>query len=345
MSQIIGGMRGLPGMLYETSKLHPTKGINYRGHDLFKIREVAPKTIPGGQPIPEGVLWLLLTGEFPSESEIAELKEEIYRRGELTAEEETLIKSLPKNMHPMTQFSTGVMMCQPNSKFAKAYADKIHKTKYWEPTLEDALDLCAKVSRIAALVFHNCYGDNKAVPDRDPSLDYSANYANMLGFQDKDFWELMRLYITIHADHEGGNVSAHATHLVGSALSDPYLSFSAGMNGLAGPLHGLANQECLGFILDFKKKYGDAWTKADIAKHVDDTLKSGRVVPGYGHAVLRETDPRFICELDFAERYIKNDNLVDLVKANYEVIPVELAKTGKIKNPFPNVDAGSGALL
>lgn len=113
--------------------------------------------------------------------------------------------------------------------------------KYWEPTLEDALDLCAKVSRIAAIIFHNCYGDNMAIPDRDPNLDYGANYANQLGFKNADFWELMRLYIVIHADHEGGNVSAHATHLVGSALSDPYLSFSAGMNGLAGPLHGLAN--------------------------------------------------------------------------------------------------------
>jgi citrate synthase len=75
----------------------------------------------------------------------------------------------------------------------------------------------------------------------------------------------MRLYITIHADHEGGNVSAHATHLVGSALSDPYLSFSAGMNGLAGPLHGLANQECLNYILGFQDKYGSTWTKDDIA--------------------------------------------------------------------------------
>jgi len=114
------------------------------------------------------------------------------------------------------------------------------------------------------------------------------------------FWELMRLYIVIHADHEGGNVSAHTTHLVGSALSDPYLSFAAGMNGLAGPLHGLANQECLNYILNFKKIYGDGWTKADIATHVDNTLKSGKVVPGYGHAVLRKTDPRFMCELEFA---------------------------------------------
>lgn len=177
----------------------------------------------------------------------------MFRRGQLTAEQETLIKAFPKNMHPMTQLSAGVLACQPGSKFAQAYQDGIHKTKYWEPTLEDALDLCAKVSRIAAIIYHNCYGDNNAIPDADPSLDYGANYANMLGFTDADFWELMRLYIVIHADHEGGNVSAHATHLVGSALSDPYLSFSAGMNGLAGPLHGLANQECLNFILRFVK--------------------------------------------------------------------------------------------
>ena len=53
--------------------------------------------------------------------------------------------------------------------------------------------------------------------------------------------ECLRGYLTIHCDHEGGNVSAHASHLVGSALADPYLSLSAGINGLAGPLHGLAN--------------------------------------------------------------------------------------------------------
>lgn len=312
---------------------------------MFKIRELAPKTVPGGQPIPEGVLWLLLTGSFPSESEIKDFKEDFFKRGILTAEEEKLIKSFPKNMHPMTQLSAGVLACQPRSKFAEAYQNGIHKTKYWEPTLEDALDLCAKVSRIAAIIFHNCYGDNTKIPAMDPALDYGANYANMLGFTDKDFWELMRLYIVIHADHEGGNVSAHATHLVGSALSDPYLSFSAGMNGLAGPLHGLANQECLNFILKFKQQYGDNWTKDDIRDFVAQTLKSGKVVPGYGHAVLRKTDPRFMCELDFAEKYIKGSNLVDLVKANYEVIPEELGKTGKISNPWPNVDAGSGALL
>ena len=118
--------------------------------------------------------------------------------------------------------------------------------------------------------------------------------------------------------------------MVGSALADPYLSFSAGMNGLAGPLHGLANQECLNFLLAFKEKYGENWTKDNIKEHVAETMKAGKVIPGYGHAVLRKTDPRFICQLDFAAKHIKNDNLVDLVKANFETIPGLLAATGKI---------------
>lgn len=63
----------------------------------------------------------------------------------------------------------------------------------------------------------------------------------MLGYPSFEMKECLRGYLTIHSDHEGGNVSAHTTHLVGSALSDPYLSYSAGVNGLAGPLHGLAN--------------------------------------------------------------------------------------------------------
>lgn len=98
----------------------------------------------------------------------------------------------------MTQLSAGMLMCQPDSHFVKAYQSGVHKTKYWESTYEDALDLCAKVSRVAALVFHNKYGSGP-MPARDAALDYGANYANQLGFKDEKFWELMRLYITIHA--------------------------------------------------------------------------------------------------------------------------------------------------
>lgn len=158
----------------------------------------------------------------------------------------------------------------------------------------------------------------------------------------------MRMFlfkIMFISDHEGGNVSAHTSHLVGSALSDPYLSFAASMNGLAGPLHGLANQECLKFLLELQEGVGKGWNEKSIEDFANQTLKSGKVIPGYGHAVLRKTDPRFVCELNFAEKYIKNDNLVELVKACYKVIPKVLEKTGKVSNPWPNVDAGSGALL
>lgn len=192
-------MRGIPGILYETSKLDPNEGISYRGHRLFDVVDKAPSTVPDGQPIPEGIMWLLLTGEYPSDSEITEFKQELYKRGGLSAEQEKLIRSFPKDMHAMTQFSSGIMMCQPDSNFAKAYADGVHRSKYWEATFEDALDVAAKVSRIAAIVFANKYGDNTAIASRDPALDYSANFANQLGFSDKQFHELMRLYLSIHA--------------------------------------------------------------------------------------------------------------------------------------------------
>jgi citrate synthase len=167
----------------------------------------------------------------------------------------------------------------------------------------------------------------------------------MLGFDTPEFKELMRIYLSIHTDHEGGNVSAHTTHLVGSALADPFLSYAAGINGLAGPLHGLAAQECLRWLLDVQADLGEKPTDDQLKQYVIETMRKGKVVPGYGHAVLRHTDPRYLAEKDFAERHIKGNPLIDLVRACYRVIPPVLTATGKIKNPWPNVDAHSGVLL
>jgi len=156
----------------------------------------------------------------------------------------------------------------------------------------------------------------------------------------------MRLYLVIHSDHEGGNVSAHTTHLVGSALADPYLSYAAGMNGLAGPLHGLANQEVLRWTLDLLKKLGNkSVTNDELAKAVWDTLKAGQVVPGFGHAVLRKTDPRYMAQREFALKHLPDDPLFKLVSQIFEVVPKVLTEHGKTKNPWPNVDAHSGVLL
>ena len=239
-----------------------------------------------------------------------------------------------------------LMACQSESKFAKAYESGVSKSKYWESTLEDVLDVIAKLPEIAALIYRCKFKDGVVIKDTSGKLDYSASFCRMLGYDTHDFDELMRMYLVIHADHEGGNVSAHTTRLVGSALSDPYLSFSAGMCGLAGPLHGLANQEVLRWVVEFQKKVGTLDPTAEqVEKALWDTLNAGQVVPGYGHAVLRKTDPRYTAQREFALKHLPNDPLFKLVSKIYEVAPGVLTKHGKTKNPYPNVDAHSGCLL
>ena len=106
------------------------------------------------------------------------------------------------------------------------------------------------------------------------------------------------MYFILHSDHESGNVSAHTGHLVASALSDVYYAYSAAINGLAGPLHGLANQEVLGWCQGvFQKLDGKLPTEEELKKFLWDTLNSGLVIPGYGHAVLRKTDPRYVSQM------------------------------------------------
>jgi len=323
------------------------QGIRFRGYTIPELQKQLPTAAGGAEPLPEGLLWLLLTGEIPTAAQAASVTEELHKRSSIPAHVESMIKAFPKEMHPMSQFSAAVVGLQTESKFAQAYADGVHKSTYWEHTMEDVLDVVAKLPRVAALIYRNTFHDG-SIADYDSSLDYSANFAKMLGFNDPQFDELMRLYLTIHSDHEGGNVSAHATHLVGSALSDAYLSFAAGMCGLAGPLHGLANQEVLGWVKDLKAEFdskGLEVNKQTIEQFSWDTLNAGKVIPGYGHAVLRKTDPRYTCQREFAQKHLPEDPLFKVVSELYEVVPDVLTKHGKTANPWPNVDAHSGVLL
>jgi len=257
---------------------------------------------------------------------------------------EDIIDRCPNTLHPMSQFSLAVTALQHESSFAKAYQNGISKAEYWEYVYEDSNDLIAKLPLIAARIYRNVYKDGK-LPDIDTNADYSKNFSTLLGYEDPKFVELMRLYLTIHSDHEGGNVSAHTTHLVGSALSDPYLSYSAGLNGLAGPLHGLANQEVLRWIIKMRDEIGNEPTDGAIKDYIWKTLQSGQVVPGYGHAVLRKTDPRYTCQREFAIKHLPTDPMFKLVSQLYNIVPGVLTEHGKTKNPWPNVDAHSGVLL
>ncbi|TES85429.1 citrate (Si)-synthase, partial [Candidatus Aerophobetes bacterium] len=254
------------------------------------------------------------------------------------------LKAIPKDTHPMTQFSLGILSLQQDSIFSKKYREGMSKMEYWDPTFEDAMNLLAKLPLIASYIYRKSYKNDEHIPP-DPDLDWGGNFANMIGVEDEKFKELMRLYLVIHSDHEGGNVSAHTTHLVGSTLSDAYYSLSAGMNGLAGPLHGLANQEVLRWIMEVKEDLGGVPSKEQLVKYLWDTLHAGKVIPGYGHAVLRQTDPRYMAQREFALKHLPDDEIFQVVSAIYEVAPDILKEHGKAKNPWPNVDAHSGCLL
>ncbi|KAK8551526.1 hypothetical protein V6N13_119983 [Hibiscus sabdariffa] len=344
VDMVIGGMRGMTGLLWETSLLDPDEGIRFRGLSIPECQKLLPAAKPDGEPLPEGLLWLLLTGKVPSKAQVDALSQELRDRAVVPDYVFKAIDALPVSAHPMTQFASGVMALQVQSEFQRAYEKGISKTKYWEPTYEDALSLIARVPLVASYVYRRIYKDGKFIPV-DDSLDYGGNFSHMLGFSSPQMHELMRLYVTIHSDHEGGNVSAHTGHLVGSALSDPYLSFAAALNGLAGPLHGLANQEVLLWIKSVVDECGENISKDQLKDYVWKTLNGGKVVPGFGHGVLRKTDPRYMCQREFALKHLPDDPLFKLVSQLYEVVPPILTELGKVKNPWPNVDAHSGVLL
>ncbi|HUC79793.1 MAG TPA: citrate (Si)-synthase, eukaryotic [Flavisolibacter sp.] len=345
LAQVYQGMRGITGLVTETSLLDAQEGIRFRGYSIPELREKLPKAEGGSEPLPEALFYLMLIGELPGEADVEHLTGVWQRRSHVPNHVFATIEALPVHTHPMTQFVVGVMALQTESQFAKRYAAGMSKKDYWDAVFDDSMDLIARLPRIAAYIYRRKY-KNGAHIQPDGLLDWAGNFAHMMGYEDESFKELMRLYMVIHADHEGGNVSAHTTHLVGSALSDPYLSYAAGMNGLAGPLHGLANQEVIKWIFEMREELKtDVPTSEQIADYVRKTLESGKVVPGYGHAVLRKTDPRFTAQMEFGKKHMPNDPLVQTVWNIYETVPPILQSLGKIKNPWPNVDAHSGALL
>jgi citrate synthase len=343
VNQAYGGMRGVKGMICDTSVVEPDKGLIIRGRPLLEIKHLWP----------EEIFFLLLTGEQPDAAAKAALQQDYDKRASVPSYVWDVLHAMPPDSHPMCMLDTAVLVMERESVFRQWYDKGITKMDYWIPALEDSLTLLARLPSVAAGVYRIRYAKGDLIP-WTPGLDWGANYANMLGLPDPtgSFAKLMRLYLNFHSDHEGGNVSANTCHTVASALSDPYYAVSAGLNGLAGPLHGLANQECLAWILDTLNKFGGVPTEKQLHDYALDTLNSGRVIPGYGHAVLRVCDPRFTGFMEFGKEYMPNDPVFQTVAMTFKVVPEILAKeflgkdgTPKVKDPWPNVDAGSGSLL
>jgi len=345
IGEVVGGMRDIKSLVTDISSVDPAEGIRFRGMSIPETLKALPKARGGKMPYVGGLYYLLMVGEVPTKEQAIEVEAEWAKRAELPDYIYKMIKAMPKDTHPMILLSQAVLALGKDSVFTKKYHDGMKKDAYWEAALEDSLDLTAKLPLVAAFIYRWKYFGESKKPRFNPKLDYGANFARMMGVSDKKgYADLARLYFIIHSDHESGNASAHAMHLVGSTLANAYFSFSAAVDALAGPLHGLANQECLGWLLDVKSKFGGVPSRDDLYKFAWDTLNSGQVIPGYGHAVLRVHDPRFTAQMEFAKKNFPDDELLRLADLVLDVVPTVLKEQGKAKSPAPNVDAISGTL-
>lgn len=343
VKQVLGGMRGILSMICVTSFLDAVEGVRYRGYPIRELLKYLPRGENMDIPYVEGLLYLLMVGEFPEKEDINMLAEGLRRGRQLSPVVKQVVDTLVEH-HPMTIFSAAVLAMQKDSRMARAYKKDVPRTQLWKYTLEDALTIIANLPELVGYIYTRKYG--KRPLDIPAESDWGAAFAYAIGNDNVEVQELLRLYMILHADHGGGNVSAHTAKLVGSALSDPFLSFSAGLNGLAGPLHGLANQEVMFFIERLKDRTGKLPPLPEqVVQFVREELQAGRVIPGFGHAVLRQTDPRFLALKEFAEKYCPDDPLIRTVWVLYEVVPPVLQATGKVANPWPNVDLHSGSLL
>eukprot|EP01055_Gregarina_sp_Pseudo9_P000317 Gregarina_sp_Pseudo_9__316@NODE_1204_length_1781_cov_34_200918_g1130_i0_p1_GENE_NODE_1204_length_1781_cov_34_200918_g1130_i0NODE_1204_length_1781_cov_34_200918_g1130_i0_p1_ORF_typecomplete_len524_score92_13Citrate_synt/PF00285_21/1_3e62_NODE_1204_length_1781_cov_34_200918_g1130_i01031674 len=375
---LLNGMRGVPSLVWDVSSVDAKKGIRYRGirpDDLIErlprskgAREFAGRlSVPSliaEVPSVEALFWLLVTGAMPTKEDEDVLKMAMVTAVPFDSICDTVCKTIdnaPASLHPMTLFTIGILSAQHTSSFSNAYVTGVAtKTNLWEFALADAVKLLAHLPIIAAYVYRKLYQPDKLKSFRDEvtatsteDVDWASRFSLLIGGTDPMVHDLLRLYILLHADHEGGNASAHTANIVSSAHADPFLAFGAAMCGLAGPLHGLANQDCLRWLLQLKKilddsnfDYSDdAALRAAIAAYAEKEFESGKVIPGYGHAVLRTVDPRFLALKRWGQKNAADDPLIKLNLVCSEVVQEVLSRKPKVSNPHPNVDCGSGTAL
>lgn len=344
ISKVIGGMRGLKSLVSDISSLDPEEGIRYRGHKLQDVITKLPKAKDANMPYVEGLFYLLLTGEFPDVEQVSHVIDEFSKRRVIPRYVCEIIDAFPDYTHPMVIFSSAILAMSRESEFNKLYyKGMLSKYDYWEPTYEDSLNLIAKLPNIASYIYNKLYLKGKP-RFSNPTLDMGANFAFLM-HKHAPYDDVARMHFIVHSDHESGNVSAHTGHLVASSLSDVYMSISAMINGLAGPLHGLASQQVMQWLIGGTKAIGkEKPSEKEWSDFIWDTLNSGQVIPGYGHAVLRKTDPRYTLQRNFSKKFLADDPYWQSVDILYKIVPDILKKQGKAKNPWPNVDAQSGVI-
>jgi citrate synthase len=337
VAQVVGGLRGVTCIICETSTVEPKAGLMIRGKPLSQLAGCTP----------EAVFLLLLTGEMPDTGSLAALSAAISGRPVLPPYVEDVIRAFPQGSHPMALLSAGLMSMQRESEFARSYGT-VPTADLWRPALSDAVRLFSLLPAIASVVYRvTVNSDVRYSPA--PELDWAGRLAAGLNtapaVEQAGFADMLRLLAVVQSDHEGANACALAANAVGSALASPFLAVSAGLDALAGPIHGLASEVSFRFIQGIIKEHGQDIGADELRAICSERLDKGFVIPGFGHAVLRSHDPRFTLVHDAAQAHMSDDPVFRVCHLMAEIVPEMLAERGKAKNPWPNIDFISGPVL
>lgn len=335
VAQLLSGARGLPVVLCDTSEVRPDTGPSFRGRSIHEL---------SGRH-PEEVFWLLLTGDWPNDQEKTEIVSLFTGHCRLPDYLWRVLEALPADAHPMSLLNTGILALQPHSVFVKRYAEGLPPSQYWEAMLEDALAILAQLPCLAGYIYRR-RTHKGPIACCDTKRDWAEGYAHMLGLPEGDGRKAaaVRLLCVVHSDHGGGNVSSLAAAVVNSSLADLYLTLSAGLNGLAGRLDGLASQESVHWLQQIAAE-GQTLDQAFWSKAVAQRLAANRPVPGFGHAVLRCVDPRYEVLAAFCREHYPDVPLIRAALSAAEHVPALLRQQTRTRNPNPNVDLISGPLM
>ncbi|MCH9630754.1 MAG: Citrate synthase [Chlamydiia bacterium] len=317
------GMRGYPVGYCSTSFVDPVKGLFYRGKAASELKDQSP----------EQVMYLLLHGKEASDGELKDFASQLQNRGHCSQAVIRHIQALPRQGHPMKLFCEALLI--------------LGMLESQDDYKEDCLNLMAKLPHLVATVlnYHAGWGET---PAPNSQLSYIENFAEMLkapGVDKEKLTEALRLFNILHYDHGGGNLSVFTGKAVASGLEDMYGAITAAMCALAGPRHGKANQDCLEFVREILDQVGESATEADIEALVRQRLENNQLVFGFGHAVLREEDPRASILYAFGEEHFSDDPLIKTALLLRKAATKVLKENPKVSNPYPNVDAISGAVL
>lgn len=332
-AQAAGGMRDVRALVCDTSAVDPERGLIIRGIPVLELVD----------RYPEDIFFLLLIGRLPDEDESGELRKEIATQERVPEAIWHVIDEMPPGSHPMTLLSTALLALEKQSVMARKIEEGAPREEHWKWALADALRLLGSLPTFAGGIYRHRYKKGPRFA-HDTALDWAENLGAMLGVRNQTFYRALRRATILQCDHEGGNVCEFTCHVVASVLSNPYLAVSAGFNGLAGPLHGRSAQESTRWVLDAVSRYRGVPSDAQCEEYAWETLKSGRVIPGHGHAVLRGPDPRFTAMVEFGKENFGGDPIFATVERMSRIVPEVLKKQGKAKNPYPNVDFGMGAV-